>query len=282
MAAIDVELAPIFAELFGGIDPDKLVTHWGSDPAWGSAPPAPGPYIHQFPLRSAVRTGLSLAETSQSTVAVVGHTPQYDTSRGLWYCDVQIEAGASYTPMVRLGLCRYQPHSIDNAHISRVVVSDFIQLLPQRTATISIRRGAATVTVSGPAGYTQLATLLTGSPSGVFGLRASGRVSAQLQQLAKGADPDLGWTDVGEEIELDVALTETGLANVRRSGTVPLTAAPAGAVQRVLVREYELLETDPDQDDPLDATRVILTGPFEARTLHHVRERLVYADTLAV
>jgi hypothetical protein len=43
-------------------DPQKFVTHFGLDPIWGSAPLDAGPYIHQFPLRVAVGTGISLLE----------------------------------------------------------------------------------------------------------------------------------------------------------------------------------------------------------------------------
>jgi hypothetical protein len=55
--------------------------------------------------------------------------------------------------------------------------------------------------------------------------------------------------------------------------------APAGTTQRVLVREYELLETDPDPEDPLGATRLIHSGPVEFPTVVTIRQRVVYADT---
>ena len=39
-------------------------------------------------------------------------TPEFDQVRKLWYCDLQLDAGTSYFPFVKLALARYQPHSI--------------------------------------------------------------------------------------------------------------------------------------------------------------------------
>ena len=63
---------------------------------------------------------------------------------------------------------------------------------------------------------------------------------------------------------------------------MPVPTAPAGTQQRVLVREWELLQTDHDPDDPFDATREVVFGPIEFRSVASVRERLVYADTFAL
>jgi len=65
------------------------------------------------------------------------NTPKFDPARKLWYCDIELAAGSSYQPFVRLGLCRYQPHSIDGHHLSRVVIGEFSQLLPDRSAQFS-------------------------------------------------------------------------------------------------------------------------------------------------
>jgi hypothetical protein len=279
LQGIEAGLSGIIGQLLAqGIDPDKLVTHWGRDPLWGAALPAGGPFIHQFPLRTAVGTGLSLQETTKATVTVVGHTPRYDPTRGLWYCDIQVDAGSSYTPFVRLALCRYQPWSIDDAHLSRVVLADFAQLLPERRAAFTRRAGAVSVSVSGPGSYTSVATRLTGTPDGPVGDGLSRRMGATVQRLPAGADPDLGWVDTGDEITL-AATTTSGLGAVTWAGTVPVPDAPAGTTQRVLVREYELLETDPDPEDPLGATRLIHSGPVEFPTVVTIRQRVVYADT---
>ena len=45
--------------------------------------------------------------------------------------------GPTYVPFVRLALVRYQPHALDDARISRVVLAGFAQLTPDRVATVT-------------------------------------------------------------------------------------------------------------------------------------------------
>lgn len=266
----------IIGLLAQGMDPAKLVTHVGRDPLWGSALPSGGPFIHQFPLRVQVGNGLSLAETTKAKVTVVGHKPRYDAERGLWYCDIQLNAGLSYLPFVRLALCRYQPWSVPGMHISRVVLADFAQLLPERRASFNKGRSEIAVTVRGSAGYTQTAGRMTSKPEGAYGISRSRRMTACLQELASGADDSLGWAPVGDEVEL----TPSGaLEATSWTGKVAVSTAPVGARQRILVREYELLETDPDPDDPLGATFKFRFGPVEFPETVNMRSRIVYADT---
>jgi len=60
---------------------------------------------------------------------------------------------------VRLALARYQPQSVPGAHLSRVVLVDFVQLMPDRSASITFdpidhHIGAAAInglTYGGPA-----------------------------------------------------------------------------------------------------------------------------------
>ncbi len=72
-------------------------------------------------------------------VDVVGHKVEYDANKKLWFSDIVIDSGEAYNPFVRLGLARYQPNSIDNAHLSRVVLSDFMQLLPDREFEVRLK-----------------------------------------------------------------------------------------------------------------------------------------------
>ena len=74
-AQLDAILGLLFAP---SGDPQKYVTHWGADPIWRSEPVATGPYIHQFPLRVAVDTGISLLEAPGHNVTVIGHEPRFD------------------------------------------------------------------------------------------------------------------------------------------------------------------------------------------------------------
>ncbi|MDQ3813804.1 MAG: hypothetical protein M3347_07615, partial [Armatimonadota bacterium] len=67
---------------------------------------------------------------SQDRIAVAGHKVEYDEERKLWFCDIDLDAGDSYFPFVRLALARYQPNSVPDAHLSRVILADFAQLTP--------------------------------------------------------------------------------------------------------------------------------------------------------
>lgn len=78
---------------------------------------------------------LSLAEQS-GQVHVAPHAVHYDPERRLWYCDIEIDAGVSYYPFVRLALARYHPASVQNCHLSPVVMADFAQIAPDRMVTV--------------------------------------------------------------------------------------------------------------------------------------------------
>jgi hypothetical protein len=56
------------------------------------------------------------------------------------YCDIEVSMGASYCPFIRLALARYQPISVRGAHLSNVVLADFIHLAPDRWLTVSPAR----------------------------------------------------------------------------------------------------------------------------------------------
>jgi hypothetical protein len=152
----------------------KFVTQWGNDPIWRS-PFVAGlaPKRADFPLARTARdpSGAWLpkdapaAEADQPagpfavtgllppgvpafpgnvSVDVAPHDVFYDDDRRLWYCDIEINQGASYWPFVRLALARYQPVSVYGAHLSDVVLADFMPLTADRWLTVNRTRGART------------------------------------------------------------------------------------------------------------------------------------------
>jgi hypothetical protein len=187
----------------------------------------------------------------------------------LWYCDVEIENGDAYYPFVRLALARYQPYSVPNAHLSRVVMTDFIQLAPDRTAVVAPARNGYGITVSGYAGRNAVADALPP----VFGElqspeatpRPNTEMRVSVEQRPKGIPGDLGWERIGAEITLSA---DANGWLVRWSGTIPTGPAADGVDRRLLITEVEthLRDWTPD-----DAKRSI--GPRD-----FVRERVVYAD----
>jgi len=262
-------------------DPQQYVTHWGLDPIWGSPPMDPGPYVHQFPLRVAVGGGISLSEAPGHTVTVVGHKPAFDPARKLWYCDLQLNAGASYFPFVRLALARYQPHSIPGQHLSKVVVPEWVQLVAPRTAAVTkVSSSFASVSVRGPAGYTENAEDLVSYLGSAQQLAALSRFAvAQVERLPANATTDLAWSAVGDEVRLSLS-TPNGLRDVVYTGRVPLPPKAKDQQLRLALREYEIFRTDESEADDH-----LIRGPQGVEDLIRIRPvkyRLVYADELAL
>jgi hypothetical protein len=256
-------------------DPQQFVTHWGLDPMWGSAPVQPGPYIHQFPLRVAVGSRISLLEAPGHVVTVIGHQPHFDRHRKLWYCDLQLDAGRSYFPFVRLALARYQPDSIAGQHLSRVVFPDFAQLVAERSASLTRVGRAVAVSLRGPGGYTENAQFLHPFDDEQR-LRLSRFAVVQVERLPAEATTDLAWAPAGDEVRLDLT-AQGGLADVRYSGRVPLPTRAEGEELRLALREYEILATDESEAED----HVVQQVPADFFVIERpIRYRLVYADHL--
>ena len=154
-------------KLFTSIAGEELpfVTQWGMDPIWDSEKPKVLGRAADFPLRVAEETVI-LQERSGTgaqpgtRVQVVGHRVHWDPVRALWYCDIELDAGRSYMPFVRLALVRYQPQSITlepaapdqprfSAKISKVVLSEFAQVLPRRRAVVEVQGTSVKVRLHG-------------------------------------------------------------------------------------------------------------------------------------
>jgi hypothetical protein len=123
------------------------------DPVWRSDPTIRPltPRSQDFQNSVASEGNLTLEEVPGQRVSVAGFTvgtwdeqgvfSGYDAERKLWYCDIEMDYGDSYFPFVRLALARYQPKSIQwnggDVKLSRVVLADFAQLAPDRTASVT-------------------------------------------------------------------------------------------------------------------------------------------------
>ncbi len=137
-----------------GNEHKPYVSQWGKDPAFDSTNPAAGPTMVAFPLAVDTRSNVSLEEIGDTAdiFAVAGHAVEFDPERKLWFADVVLHAGVSYFPFVRLALARFQPWSIADCHLSRVVLTDFIQLVPDRTLDVRwIGPNKVRVKIYGPA-----------------------------------------------------------------------------------------------------------------------------------
>ena len=239
------------------------VTMWGTDPIWDSAAPDQPPTVAAFPDHVSYATGLTLDEISPyARVTVAGHEVHWDKDRGLWYCDITVDAGDSYYPFVRLALARFQPHSVIDAHLSRVTVADFMQLVPNRTARVEIGSGSADITVTGFSG-TNSAVSAEFPPREKPVVQPNTTMQVALQRRRASIPGDLGWERLNE---ITLEANFNGF-NVVWSGSVAL---PEGALEthqhRLLITEIETFFRDQSDDDP-----AVITSPF-------LRERVVYAD----
>ncbi|MGD8863424.1 MAG: hypothetical protein PVI30_25645 [Myxococcales bacterium] len=259
-----------------GAVPEDLVTAWASDPLrLNRAPTNPLQAAH-FVNSVDGAEALSLPGT-ELEVDVVGFEVEWDEEAGSWFCDIEIDSGAAYFPFLRFSFCRFQPDSIDGAHLSAAVPTDFIQVLPDRVATIRRNDDDFTVTLSG---FTQdndegpqdvdtpeqpnLNQLqLPGNQGPIMGLSmdllspapelaAHHLVLARVE--ARTGDGELSWTpaNVGVELTPYAKNGEPGVV-VWRGDVGP--ALESSETLRVVVEEYELYPVDADvaPDDPSTA-----------------------------
>jgi hypothetical protein len=277
------------------VPPDiaPFVTQWGADPAFaatGISSPF-GPLPKHFTNATSVTIRADYPDHGSSEfcdfalVAFnVGFEPPdaaapdlpADPGRhphnGRWFCDIEIDAGAAYFPFIRLALVRFQPMGLMeytetnsgmgwfDLRVSRSVLADFVQLAPNRTASVVSDPNDSkrvTVSVTGPSYQDNLSlgNLARPVPRVV--------VSVQMD----GGDPGSPlWIPAGET-EL-TRNSSAGLANVVWSGPVELPFARGAKPMRLMIREYEQLPADSGDRSDINATAVT--------------ERLVYADVFSI
>ena len=235
----------------------SYISSWGSDPVWESARLDQIASAQDFPRHVEYAGELGLEELPERVkVGVAAHEVYYDRRRKLWYCDIEIESGSTYFPFVRLALARYQPHSVSNAELSRVVMTDFVQLAPDRTAELDLRplSGSAQLTVTGYSGR----NILGGSGPNTT-------MRAALETHMPGIPGDLGWKRLNET-ELSPSLDGF---HVTWAGALDLPHGLEDGSHRIVITEVEThrrdaIANEPAEPDPPD---------------DYVRERVVYADT---
>ncbi|MFF4432600.1 hypothetical protein ACFYZ4_26005 [Streptomyces sp. NPDC001513] len=210
----------------------NFVTAFGADPSVVSTVVTPWPRLGSFPRATAAAPAVTLPEHRDVAVSVAGHPVSFDQSRDLWFCDIELRTStglppASWFPFLRLALVRYQPDSLDNCSVSKVVQAPMAQLAPERTAGVTRSGNTLTVTVTGPA-YTRTSRD-TSRPT----------IRAVVEQAAPTVpDPHLRWMDISPSA---VTLTATGpAAGTTWSGTVPVPTGRFGdAPMRLRLMETE-------------------------------------------
>jgi hypothetical protein len=120
-------------------------SQWGVDPIF----PYPGNAEfmltrNHFNWQSKTDDNLVYPGAENLKANVAAFPVKFDAERKLWYADLMIDPKERYFPFVKLMLARYQEHSlrISNSDVclSKVVETDFVQLVPERKVQLVIER----------------------------------------------------------------------------------------------------------------------------------------------
>lgn len=243
-----------------------FVTQWGQDPLWVGAAMRAWPEVGDFKGAAGTESGLSLEELPGAAVSVVGYEVSYDQARQLWFADIQVDCGQAYFPFIRLALARYQPKSVKNQNgdckLSRVVLADLAQVVPDRTVTLSFNAADATrvgVNVSGPT-YQRSA--------------ASPGPSEMVVTVEERPGPLLdasSWTPV-PDLEVNLPRGRGRGGGEAWAGEVVLPAARTARKYRLVVKEYETYEADPQ----------LPPGPVSMVPPVALAKRVVFANVLEI
>jgi hypothetical protein len=241
--------------LFNEQQRDKFkpfITQWGMDPIWQTAGLSLVPGTYHFPDAVETDIDVSLEESSAAKsptepgrVNVVGFMPQFDDARGLWYADLTVNLGPTYSPFIRLALVRYQPHALDDARISRVVLAGFSQLTPDRSATVTAdphhpRRLRVVVSGVAPRGP---------RPEGPGQPQPARPTHIRVRVQQRGnVTSDLAWEDVPATVATVTQFYEgPGLNQPDLAlwvGGVTFAAAPESGRFRLLIEEFEFVSAN--------------------------------------
>lgn len=220
----------------------------------------------------AVVTDLRLATgagaTDVYTATVLGYQPQYNEQRQLWYVDVALDPGAVVWPFLRLTLARYQPESISGMELSSPVVTEFVQLPPERSTFVSrLDRRSVRVVVAGASTHRPEHSEQPEREA----IARNRLLVARLQKKDPELLGDLGWTTVETRplgIVSDDASSIAWGATLAAGEDIALRRPGPGLSDwRVTVEEWERFPGDPD---PL--------GPPRLRRSPVWEQRLVFAD----
>ncbi len=237
------------------------ITLSGFDPAYKSVP-ASWLLPKNLPLRNLAEEGnYPLAERPNVTVAVAPHAVAFDASRRLWFCDIQIDdPSGSYQPMVRLALARFQYHSLPGAHLSPVVVADFVQLSPTRRATI-VRQASTGLLGGVPYAVTVRGTSYGSTSAAAGPAIMTATVERHRDDLTE--DPDLAWEPVGQSTVLTASFPDAAnSARAQWTGEVKRPLLPPGRTYRLVLEELEVHYTGDEFALSGDAK------PFGRRLVH--------------
>ncbi len=257
----------LLAVLVGPGSGDALrgsVSQWGGDPVWLQQGPAQRttlPLIDMLqllglddraepgrPVGAPVMRPL-VDLPGKPSVAVLGYKPEFAKERGLWFVDVALDPGTAFWPFVQFAVARYQPSALPGMHLGPVLQCDFVQLAPERMATLSRPDDRhARVMVTGAVGLPKLerrAGVVLDSLNAR--LSQSRTMRARLERFDAAVGTDLAWETVSQQ-DLPVIGTEGPIISWGAEIALTQAVAPrtpgSSALWRVTLEEWEWLPAD--------------------------------------
>lgn len=209
-------------------------------------------------------------ENIKYNVDVAAHKVEYDTSRKLWYADIVLAPKESYNPFVRLALARYQPNSVGDASLSRVVLCDFMQLLPDRTLEVKIISGTVPTIQVSVSGIVPNNTGVLEYPKHLkIDEDTKNEFTVQVQKRAPLInDADIGWiplpyseSDSDSEYKVD----KISVRGKIWAAKITLKKTYQKGEIRVMIKEFEYFYEDDFENPPFNVS---------------LAKRLVYADSI--
>lgn len=233
-------------------------TQWGMDPIWQTGNLSGAPGIVNFPDAADKDRDVSLDEPvaklsdgQSGRVHVVGFQPQFDESRKLWFADLTINTySQTYMPFVRLALVRYQPHALADAKVSRVVLADFAQLTPDRSAIVTAdphHSRTLRVVVSGVSPRGPLAKIVSKDAADSLSSPPT-QILVRVQKRDPSVKSDLSWQDVSPE-EVRINIEQDGHIStqpdlVMWAGSIIFTKTPSPDQFRLIIEEKEYISAE--------------------------------------
>ena len=216
---------------------EHLTTRQGQDSIWGGDPVTEKPFPLDFTAAVDSRSDLQVpGAPSDRQFTVAGHAVKPDTENLRWYCDLDIRLQSEpYTPFIRLALARYQPNALIGLELSPVVQLDYMQLYPDRYASV-YRQSETSVNVyigglTYDGGRFQRSTGSTVPRASV--------IEAQVEQRRpdmEGGDELFGWIPRLGAPPVELEFFEPPEGQTGWTGDLDVSGTER---ERIVIREYE-------------------------------------------
>jgi len=234
-----------------------VASFWGAAPIWDSpltrekfspediVPQFSSHVVHGLKLYDGNRSldisilyfDIDKVETNGKGEAQFVH---YDATRKAWWVDINLEPQVTAAPFVRFAFCRYQPNALPQCQLSPVVLANYVQLSPFRSATVTRSphsKRTVTVAVSGP-------SYESGNvPGGSLEVRIVAAVERRgmLERHGATVSDELTWALVkqneSDDVWVNLAFAERSLGQTMWRGDLALPRGIHASHCRILVRE---------------------------------------------